>query len=131
MGHMLGGKTNATNINDQRSAAKKAEAVLNSLVPSSPRTDAQLDTLRQPTDIANAVIMRNNFSGQTDLNAKRGEAATALPFYGICRVIPLNPVSIPSELFDTALKTAWAQTPQMPGASPSPPTPSARACSEC
>ena len=65
MGHMLGGKTNATNINDERSAAKKAEAVLNSLVPSSPRTNAQLDTLRQTADIANAVIIQNNFSSQT------------------------------------------------------------------
>ena len=67
-----------TNINDERNAAKKAEAVLNSLVPSSPRTNAQLDTLRQTADIANAAIMQNNFSSQTDLNAKRGEAATAL-----------------------------------------------------
>jgi hypothetical protein len=67
-----------TNINDERNAAKKAEAVLNALVPSSPRTNAQLDTLRQTADIANAAIMQNNFSSQTDLNAKRGEAATAL-----------------------------------------------------
>jgi Tfp pilus assembly protein PilN len=74
----LGGNTNVTNINDERNAAKRAEAVLNSLVPSSPRTNAQLDTLRQTADIANAAIMQNNFSSQTDLNAKRGEAATAL-----------------------------------------------------
>ena len=67
-----------TNINDERNAAKRAEAVLNSLVPSSPRTNAQLDTLRQTADIANAAIMQNNFSSQKDLNAKRGEAATAL-----------------------------------------------------
>jgi hypothetical protein len=67
-----------TNINDERNAAKKAEAVLNALVPSSPRTNAQLDTLRQTADIANAAIMQNNFSSQTDLDAKRDEAATAL-----------------------------------------------------
>ena len=67
-----------TDINDERNAAKRAEAVLNSLVPSSPRTNAHLDTLRQTADIANAAIMQNNFSSQTDLNAKRGEAATAL-----------------------------------------------------
>jgi len=67
-----------SNINDERNAAKKAQSVLNSLVPSSPRTNAQLDTLRQTTDIANAAIMLSNFSSQTDLNAKRGEAATGL-----------------------------------------------------
>ena len=62
-----------TNINDERNAAKRAEAVLNSLVPSSPRTNAQLDTLRQTADIANAAIMQNNFSSQKDLNTKRGQ----------------------------------------------------------
>ena len=67
-----------TNTNDERDAAKEAQAVLSSLVPSSPRTNAQLDTLREAADIANAAIMQNNFSSQTDLNAKRGEAATAL-----------------------------------------------------
>jgi hypothetical protein len=42
------------------------------------RTNARLDDLRQTADIANATIMQNNFSSQTDLNAKRGDAATAL-----------------------------------------------------
>ena len=67
-----------TNINNERDAATEAQAVLSSLVPSSPRTNAQLDKLREAADIANAAIMQNNFSSQTDLNAKRGEAATAL-----------------------------------------------------
>jgi hypothetical protein len=77
IGSRQGSNTNVNYINDERNAAKKAEAVLNSLVPSSPRTNAQLDTLRQTADIANEA-MQNNFSNQTDLNAKRGEAATAL-----------------------------------------------------
>jgi hypothetical protein len=65
-----------TNIDDERKAAEDAQAVLRSLVPSSPHTQVQIDALRKAAAIATKAV--NTFESHKALNDKRGEAATAL-----------------------------------------------------
>jgi hypothetical protein len=67
-----------TSIEDERKIAKDAEAVVRSLTPSTPRTRAQIDTLRKAAHFATTAILQNNFSSQKALNNTRGETATAL-----------------------------------------------------
>jgi hypothetical protein len=60
----------------EHTAAKEAEAVLNSLAISTPRSDAKIETMRGAADIATKAI--ENFSSQEALDVARAEAATAL-----------------------------------------------------
>jgi hypothetical protein len=67
-----------TSIEDEGRVAKETQTVISSLTPSTPRTRAQIDTLRKAADFATKAILQNNFSSQKALNTTRGETATAL-----------------------------------------------------
>jgi hypothetical protein len=65
-----------TSVDDERNAAREAEAVLRSL--SSPaHAQVQIVTLRKAATIATRAATQS-FSSHTELNALRGEAAAAL-----------------------------------------------------
>jgi hypothetical protein len=63
--------------NEERSAAQKADMVLRTLTPSTPRTDEILRTLRHAADLADAAS-KQGFSSEKALNDIRGEASTVL-----------------------------------------------------
>jgi hypothetical protein len=58
-----------TSTDDERRAAEEAKAVLRSLVPSSPRSEAKLSIMRNAADVAMNAIQK--FSGEKDLNVAR------------------------------------------------------------
>jgi hypothetical protein len=64
-------------------AAEDAEAILRSLTPSTPPTEAAKHMLRNAANAATRAIQ--HFSSQAVLDSARGEAATALN--GVCSVL--------------------------------------------
>jgi hypothetical protein len=63
--------------NEERSAAEKAQVVLRTLTPSTPRTDEIVHRLRHAAGLADAAS-NQGFSSERALNDIRGEASTAL-----------------------------------------------------
>ena len=72
-----------TSTDDERKAAEEAKAVLRSLVPSSPRSEAKLSIVRNAANVATNAIQK--FSGEKDLNVARFDALMALE--GVCGLL--------------------------------------------
>jgi hypothetical protein len=64
-------------IDEERKAAKEAQTVISSLVPSTPCTEAQKASLRKAAQVA-TIAMQPGLSSQTALGATRHDAAMAL-----------------------------------------------------
>jgi|SRR5665213_142125 len=64
-------------IDDERKAAGNAQAILSTLTPATPRTDALVHSLRVAASAATNAG-NQNLSSDSALNNARGEAATVL-----------------------------------------------------
>jgi hypothetical protein len=64
-------------IDEELKAGKEAQAVVNSLVPSTPCTEAQKAILRGASHVA-TIAMQPNLSSQMAVNEMRHDAAMAL-----------------------------------------------------
>jgi hypothetical protein len=88
---------------EERTAAKRAEIVLNSLVPTTPRTDANTFAVRYAAATARDAI--KNMSSEAALDAARGEASTALN--GVCGLMDRQ--ALTRDIIDRARRAvaAW------------------------
>jgi hypothetical protein len=83
-----------TNINGERKTAKEAEAIIRSLVPSTPLTKTAVDALRKAADVA--MKAPQGFSSQKALDAARHDAVMAL------KVVLGNDGSVTQDMIDKA-----------------------------
>lgn len=90
--------------NEERKAAEKALAVIHSLTPTTPRTDAIIFSLRYAAGLARDAS-QPGFPRDAALNRLRGEAAMALN--GVCALLEKRTLTL--EMIDRARNAvaAW------------------------
>jgi hypothetical protein len=93
-----------TSIDDERNAAKEAEAIIRSLSPSTPCDRETVNKLRGANRLA-IEAMKGNFSSQTALNDARNDVGLKLP--PLCKALDKGPA--PRETIEAAKRAieAW------------------------
>jgi hypothetical protein len=100
-----------SNTDDERETAAKAPAILNSLTPTTTRTDALVHSLRMAASAATNAS-KHKLSSDAALNNVRSEAATSLN--GLAGLLHRN--ALAQEMIDCAISAVAAWLSALPGA---------------